>query len=162
MTRIKHMLNETTNGVPITDVWLEAEPSHNGHIIPEDEWQEYIQFGKGLDNIGCLKLTIYRKTDHSEFHIGHFFLSPMPGCCGIVVSHGAFLTPENRHSGLRHAFRTIKPAIAKLLGYPMMIATTVTHDIPAMGSFLRSKYNIVETFENSRTGNTVAIGVKKI
>lgn len=149
----------STNGV-----WLEAEPrTSTNELIPEDLWNELI-VTKGLNwaDGNCAKFEVFRKTDHSEFAIGHFFLSAMPGCCGVCVSHAAYLSPDNRHSGLRHPFRDIKPFIAKRLGYSMMIATTIMTNIPALKSFLDSSYRVSDTFTNPRTGNVIAFGTKKI
>ena len=115
---------------------------------------------KGLDDLGSVFFNIHRVTDHSDSFIGHTFFSAMPGCCGIVVSHGTYLTEYTRHTGLSQPFRDLKELIAKKLGYSAMIATTQLDNIPAVGNMLKSKYNIRHTFTNSRTGNLLGVGFK--
>lgn len=150
----------STNGV-----WLEAEPiiPHPFALLEENVWNGLV-VDKGLGWVGgkTLKFKVYRKTDHSEYEIGYFCLSGMPGCCGVCVSHAAYLSPDNRHTGLSQPFRDIKPFIAKMMGYSSMIATSVVTDIPAFKSLLKSNYKICETFTNKRTRNVIAFGFKKI
>lgn len=118
-----------------------------------------------LDDKGLNKSTrfrVFRVTDHSEIEIGQTYMSPMPGCCGIVVSHNTSLNSGSRHTGMSDAFRSLKEKMAKELGYGVMIATTQMSNIPAVGNFFKSKYKFVDTFTNPRTHNLIGIGIKKI
>lgn len=145
-------------------VWLEAEPRHfNNTLVEESFWNEFIsQKGFEWAKDKGVKFIVYRKTDSSEYEIGHFFLSAMPGCCGVCISHNAYLNERTRHSGLSNPFRDIKPFIARLVGYSSMIATSIVTDIPAFKSMLKSNYRIVDTFTNNRTNNVLAFGFKKL
>lgn len=120
---------------------------------------EYAQ-DKGLD--GPLFVRVNRVSDSSTHNIGSFQLSPMPGCCGIVVSHNAFLSETTRNSGLSQPFRDIKERVAKHFGYSFMIATNDLSNVAGTISMIRSKYRFVESFINSRTGHLVGVGVKKL
>lgn len=103
---------------------------------------------------------VFRVTPDSEILIGHTFFSPFPGCCGIVVSHGTYLTEKSRHSGLSDPFRKLKENIARECGYTCMVATTQMSNIPAVGNFFKSRYKFVQTFTNKRTGNLLGVGMK--
>lgn len=135
-------------------VWLEARTEEDGNKFYED----LVAYGKGLREETTFVL--FRVTDNSEFKLGEFTLAPMPGCCGIVVSTNTWLTKDNQHTGLSNPFRELKHKLAKDLGYAVMIATTRTKDIPAVGNMIKSKYNIVKVFRNKRTDNDVGIGIK--
>jgi len=94
--------------------------------------------------------------------LGYFYFSPMPGCCGIVVSHNTFLNTDCRGSGVSDPFRKIKNELAKALGYTVMIATTQMHNLPGVGNMIKSKYKIPLTFTNKRTSNLIGLGYKVI
>lgn len=98
----------------------------------------------------------------SSYLIGWFSLSPFPGCCAIVVSHSASLKPEYRGTYHSEPFRQIKQFVAQKLGYSMMVATTITGDIPAFKSFLKAHYRVDATWTNPRTSNQLALGHKLI
>jgi len=106
-------------------------------------------------------------TAHFQFKVGKlllgsFRMSPMPGCCGVVISHETHLAPAYRNTGYSDRFREIKEALAKHLGYSVMIATTQMHNLSAVGNMYKSKYNMVDTFNNKRTNNLIGIGIKKL
>lgn len=135
------------------NVWLETtteDKDCNGYNLEELGW-------KGIDH--CVRFKVERVTDHSRYEIGMFCLSPMPGCCGVVVSHHSNLNEKSRHSGLSQPFRDAKAEVAKLLGYTVMLGTTDMANIPALGSFFKI-YHIFHTFINKRTTHHVAIGYK--
>lgn len=134
-------------------MWLETTTDSkyvNEYDMKDLEW-------KGLNE--ATKFKVERVTDHSRFLVGTFYLSPMPGCCGVVVSHFTLLDEKSRHSGLSQKFRDVKAEVAKLLGYTVMLGTTDMGNIPALGSFFKI-YHIFHTFINKRTNHHVAIGYK--
>lgn len=143
----KYRFDFTSNGV-----WLEARTADN------EFYEDLVKEQKGLRKETMF--TLHRVTDYSEYQIGQFALAPMPGCCGIVVSCYTFLKEDNRGQGLSEPFRQLKHKLAKDLGYTVMIATTQTKNIPAVGNMIKSKYKIVDVFRNKRTGNDIGIGIK--
>lgn len=116
--------------------------------------------GKGLDKQVNFKL--YRVSKTSKHEIGSFSFSPMPGCCGVVVSHFTYLHKDMRGQGLSDAFRQLKEDLAKALGYSMMIATTQMENLPAVGNMMKSKYHMPVTFTNKRTNKLLGLGYKVI
>lgn len=105
---------------------------------------------------------LFRCTVDTEFPIGSFSFTEMPGCCGIVVSHATYLTEQTRHSGLSDSFRGLKEALAKELGYSLMLATTIMTLPASVGNMIKSKYKIDNVFVNKRTGNNIGLGIKKL
>ncbi len=134
------------------DLWLEARC--------ETLEQEVIENAKGLAREA--RFSIFMMSSHSEFLIGKTSLSPMPGCCGIVVSHYTELTPNNRGTSLSDPFRDLKSNLAKALGYTVMVATTDMSNFPAVGNMFKSKYKMVSSFINKRTNHLIGIGIKTL
>lgn len=146
------VFKEVVNSHPLYGVWLEARC---------DQLDESaVELAKGLEKQANFQ--IYRVTATSEYLIGSTSMSPMPGCCGIVVSHFTKLTLENQGKGLSNPYRSLKENLAKALGYGLMIATTDMANFPAVGNMFKSKYNMIESFINPRTGHLVGVGVKKV
>ena len=139
-----------------SQVWLEAVPNNTTLA----ELDGHIKEGKGL--LDTLFLLVFRVTETSRIEIGHTSFSPLPGCCGIVVSHGTYLTEQTRGSGLSEPFRKLKEQIARELGYSLMLATTDMANFPAVGNMFRSNYQMVDAFTNKRTGHLIGLGIKKL
>lgn len=128
----------------------------------EDEYMKPEYAEKGLDGLGTIGFEILRVTNHSEYVVGRTYLTQMPGCCGIVISHQTTLKEENRHSGLSDPFRELKNELAKHFGYTLMMATTRVDNIPACSNLFKSKYKVLKTFLNKRTNNYLWLGIKEI
>lgn len=149
-------MNEFVQEVTTGNYWV----SLVAKTEPDVGLDEIIKNEKGLFKEE--RFTLFRRSANSEIEIGQFYLSPMPGCCGIVVVHGMYLNQKTRSRGLSDPVRKLKTDLCKALGYSQMIATTRMDVIPAVGNFFKSKYNIVKTFTNRRTNNLLAIGLKDI
>lgn len=143
----EHSLNNVSK-LKFTAVTYDHETANDQYIIDDD---------KGLD-----KKYDFKVIGSYNNEIGHFSFSPMPGCCGIVVSHDTYLNPDVRRTFNSNAFRGLKEAFAKRLGYSRMIATTVMSDPASSGNMMKSGYRINDVFRNKRTSNDVGIGIKKI
>lgn len=150
-------INEYTSVVAI----LQQKAHHS-------ELSELTEHEKGLESYGtgafhlCRRSYSQNREVGNDTQIGSFSLSPMPGCCGIVVVHGMYLNSLNRGGYLSDSVRKLKVELCKALGYTVMMATTRMDEIPAVGNFFKSKYKFVDTFTNKRTNHLVGIGVKKI
>lgn len=96
--------------------------------------------------------------------IGSFAFSPMPGCCGLVVSHGTWRDKRTiaEFSKDSDMFRECKTALAKKLGYSAMIATTQMKEVASVLNMVKSGYHIERTFTNKRTSNLLGVGIKII
>lgn len=117
--------------------------------------------GKGLDKQTKFILwSVGNREGSVAREFGQFYFSPMPGCCGVVVSHHTFLNKDSRHSGVSDNFRKIKHELAKALGYTVMLATTQMENLPGVGNMMKSNYKIPLTFTNKRTNNLIGLGYK--
>lgn len=100
--------------------------------------------GKGLGI--ATPFNIYQK----GVRIGEFMLAPFPGCCGVVVLFHLNISSYVRGKGINTHLWPLKRELIKKLGYTSMLATTIKNS-KAPG------YDVVQTFKNSRTGNTVHV-----
>lgn len=98
----------------------------------------------------------------TERHIGAFFFSPMPGCCGVVVSHGSFLNNTERGSNLGEFFHDLKAEVARRLGYTCMLATTRTDNFPEVIGASKKGWKMHEAFTNPRTRNQLVVMEKHL
>lgn len=131
-------------------VSLEAVSERDDDYILEEHkelWQE-------------TRFDVFRVSENSRINIGQFRFSSLPGCPGIVVSHGTFLNKNTRGQGLSDDFRKLKERLAKELGYSVMIATVDLSNIPGVGNLMKSKYDICKTFRNGRSDHEVGFGWK--
>jgi len=122
--------------------------------------QDLLEGGKGLDNTE--QFTFGYMNEDKPFTCGSFNFSPMPGCCGIVVSHYTLLHAAHRGTIASQQFRVVKRDLARALGYSCIIATTQMQDVRAVKNMFKSGYDIRHTFTNTRTNNLLGIGVKLI
>ena len=124
--------------------------------------ESIIKMEKGLDHTGTCQFGIFIKQYKEEEKIGHFMLTQLPGCCGVVVIHNMYLNKDFRGGVLSNTIRNGKHKLCHILGYTCAIATTKMSDIPAVKNMFKSRYSIVDTFTNRRTNNLIGIGVKKL
>lgn len=97
--------------------------------------------------------------DHSEL-ILQFSLSELPGCCGVVVSHGTWIKPEYRAMGIGKELSKIKMDIARYWGYTLMICTDRNDNTPQRRILKNNGWETVDSFVNLRTGNLINIDIK--
>ena len=120
-------------------------------------WDGYtaeVAFGKGLEKE--TKFSVFA----GDTPIGYFRFSPLPGCCGVVVSHDTFVYEKERKTVASQDFRSSKTELAKLFGYSCMIATTQMMNPASLKNMIKSGYDIKIQFINSRTTNLLGLGVK--
>lgn len=122
---------------------------------------EYSTVDKGLyDETVFTFWSVNNREGSKPKELGSFHFSPMPGCCGVVVSHNTFLNKDYHHSNVSNPFRKIKHELAKALGYTLMIATTQMENLPGVGNMIKAGYMMPKTFTNKRTGNLIGLGYK--
>jgi hypothetical protein len=91
--------------------------------------------------------------------VGGFGLSPLPGCCGVVVCHGVWLSTDLRGTKVSEEFRKQKIATIKSFGYITVLATGVATRPESHRNLEKTGYKLVHHFYNPRTSNLVEIGV---
>lgn len=125
--------------------------------ITKESWLSTIQ-EKGLFKETLFRV-VWKENEQKQKKelIGTFVLSPMPGCCGIVVSNHLFVEKEYRGTNISKEFMKLKESTAQMLGYPAVIATTQTRNIAEIKSAKKRGYKIIKTWKNTRTGNELAL-----
>lgn len=95
-------------------------------------------------------------------HLGYFTFSPLPGCCGVVVSSESSLHDVSKISGTGRLFHRLKAEVARKLGYSMMLATTQASNLPEVIGGAKAGWKWSNEFTNTRTGNLLFVGLKKL
>lgn len=91
--------------------------------------------------------------------VAGFSLSPLPGCCGVVISHGAGVDPRYQGKGVGTLMNAMRVDIARLYGYGTMLCTDLVTNTPQRRILARNGWKDVHTFTNPRTDNELAISV---
>lgn len=92
-----------------------------------------------------------------------FTIVQLPGCCGVLISTGAYVSPEFRNLGIGTILNNLRKEIAKkVLGYSLLLCTN-RMDNRAQQTILRKNgWEKIHTFKNSRTDNKIAIHVVQL
>lgn len=119
--------------------------------------------GKGLYKETQFLVRVGEKEDIIKSQeVGYFFLSPLPGCCGIVVSHATHLHPSFRSTEYGKSFHRVKENVARHYGYSMMLATTELRNLPEIIGGSKAGWKWGNFFRNKRTTHDLAIGLKEL
>lgn len=125
---------------------------------------------KGLDKT----LTISRETTSCYANLNQtlnqtfswvwvsYSLSPLPGCCGVVVSHNAYVSCNVEGYGLGDYFHKERLGLMKDLGYSCSLCTVTGQNEKQKHILTKNGWNKVDEFVNSRTKNTVEIWTKHL
>ncbi len=89
--------------------------------------------------------------------IAGFKLVCMPGCCGIVVSTGAYVAAHQQGKGLGTLLNQMRVQIAWQLGYTVMICTDVEGNEPQRVILRTNGWDNIWYFTNRRTQNVVNV-----
>lgn len=104
---------------------------------------------------------IYGQKMHEQPWMG-YNLTQLPGCCGVVVSNGAWIEGNVRGNGLGDYFHRERISLSEFMGYTVMMCTTVSSNEAENHILEKNDWKKVHTFQNKRTGNTVFIWIKDI
>lgn len=93
--------------------------------------------------------------------LGQVHFSTLPGCCGVVVSHGLYVNESWRAKGHTNGLQALREHVAKELGYGAMLATVITANFPEVISSAKNGWKLGPVFRNqARSGNDVAFQIK--
>lgn len=84
-----------------------------------------------------------------------FKLVCLPGCCGVVVSTGAFVDTSFRGRGLGTLLNQMRQQMTYDLGYTVLLCTDVESNEPQQRILQSQGWMPREAFVNRRTGNRV-------
>jgi len=97
---------------------------------------------------------IRKKRERLE--VAHFRLVEMPGCCGVVISTGAYTDENFRQRGIGTALNKFRMAIAKAIGYTTMMCTAVDDGITEK-ILAKNGWSKIGGFVNRRTNNSISM-----
>ncbi len=129
-------------------------------------------FGDLSKGLGSSIISIGRKVQRKHPSLDHSYdydsiwaqysLAGFPGCCGILVSTGAYVIHELQGLGLGNYFHKERLKLAKDMGYSCIMCTTIFQNKAEIAILEKNNWKKVHEFENSRTKNIVQIWVKDI
>lgn len=101
----------------------------------------------------------YDKVDGGEYdyQIARFYLTELPGCCGVCVSFGAYIAISFRKKGLGTLLNKVRQHIAYEYGYTCFLCTDIDTNEPQKKILSAEGFDTVFDFTNARTGNRVNI-----
>lgn len=105
----------------------------------------------------------WERSDKTREKLGTFVLSPLPGCCGVVVSTASYL--EEKQRGLSYistSFHEIKEKVARHYGYSLMLSTVQLRNLPEIIGASKAKWRFIHHFRNKRTDNDLTLGIKEL
>ena len=100
--------------------------------------------------------------DNNNEIISTFKLIQMIGCCGICVSTNVFVTSKYRNKGVNTILNNFRIAVAKELGYGLLLCTDVSNNIAEVKTLDKNGWEHIYNFRNPRTGNNINISIKKL
>lgn len=105
---------------------------------------------------------IYLAREDASGYVAYGYLSPFPGCCGLVVSWGAQVTFLFRHKGIGAIMNLVRIDYARSLGYGQLICTDKTINDPQRRILAKNGWKDILEFTNPRTHNHIAVSVVKL
>ena len=144
-----------------------------GHVVyPEvtdkvvTKYTELFKTKLGLENARIeventdyrLRLTLFA----GNVRIACGSLVPLVGCCGVIISTGAWVNKEWEKRGIASLMHEMRIEIAKEGEFSLMECTIILND--KIEHYLRQRilltnhsWKLVKSFVNSRTGNTIGV-----
>jgi|WetSurSiteA1Bulk_404760.scaffolds.fasta_scaffold12027_3 hypothetical protein len=105
-----------------------------------------------------------REVDSRGPVVAQFSMSHMPGCCGIIVSHGTVIAQKYIGKKLGTELHKIKLEIAKMLNFSSMLCTDVASGSHAVQRKIldKNEWQEVAKFNNLNSGNNVSVFFKNL
>lgn len=104
----------------------------------------------------------FRVINVEGFVISRFELAQMLGCCGICISTGTYVHPDFRGKGVNSLLNNFRIAIAKDLGYGLLMCTDLKSNTPQMKTLDKNGWKHIYEFKNPKTGNILNITIKEL
>lgn len=86
-------------------------------------------------------------------------LVEMPGCCGILISTGAYVYTRFRRMSINTILNKFRVNIARFMGYSVILCTDISTNIAEKKTLNKNEWNDILHFTNKRTKNPVDISV---
>lgn len=91
--------------------------------------------------------------------IAQWTLTPMPGCCGILISTNSYVNYPYRKLGLGTILNKYRIQQATEKGYGLLFCTDKDTNIPQKNILAKNGWELINNFTNPRTGNLVNLHV---
>lgn len=101
---------------------------------------------------GCVRL-------ENRQPISHFYLTELPGCCGVCVSYHAYVEQDFRNKGLGTLFNEFRKEIATALGYTILLCTSTEKNKEQKNILEKNEWETIYQFENKKTVNIVNLSI---
>ena len=94
--------------------------------------------------------------------VGNYNITPMPGCCGVVVLNHVEILEDYRNKKYGHDL--VKSAIKRATDefYSLMLATTNDYSQNMAHILIKHGFELKSTFVSRKTGNTVKLFCKNL
>lgn len=104
----------------------------------------------------------YQLADQAGFEAAGFYLTQLPGCCGVLVSHNAHIVSGQRHKGLGTLLQAMRIDMAWVMGYTILLATDKVYNTYQRRIMAKHGWKDLTNFTNRRTGHVVAVSVLQL
>lgn len=95
--------------------------------------------------------------------VGVGYLTPMSGCCGLIISHNSAVSSQWQRKGIGTLINKFRLAVAKELGYSAVICTdTPDKHIANTGLLAKLGWKPLHSFTNRRTMNKVTVSIIEV
>ena len=115
-----------------------------------------------MEVTGCQDTTLILKKHPTSIYfslgaasIAGFQLTPLPGCCGILVSHDTFVMPSHQGQGIGTAMMKAKICIAQDLGFSRLLATVRSDNGTELHLLRKAGWVRTDEFVNKRTNHPI-------
>lgn len=93
----------------------------------------------------------------SSWEAATFEMTQLPGCCGVCVSHGAWVNTQFRGKGLGTALNQLRKNIARANGYGLLICTDLRNNLNQRKVLKVNGWADLTSFINPKTSNKVIV-----
>ncbi len=135
-------------------------PVSNISIKSHLDFENLSQRSKGLER--TTQISFFNEKGKPSKLIAWFQLSPMPGCCGYVISHYSVVNLEYRGKGLGTLLNKFRIELCKQLGYTAILCTDLKTNEAQRKILHKNGWKDIHEILNKRTGNRVCLTVHNI
>lgn len=94
--------------------------------------------------------------------IAGFSLSGTAGCCGMAISHGAFVFGSWSNKGIDTILQKIRMDIARENGYTILLCTDIAANTYQNKILAKNGWTKIFDFVNKRTGNNLNVHIVQL
>lgn len=123
---------------------------------------EIIKGNEGIKSLKSVVFILEIRGFDILVNIGGFKLSSLPGNRGVVVSTKAWILKPYQNRGIGTALNEIRYYLSKKMGYSIMLCTNIKSNIPQQKVLIKTGWQTILSFNNSRSKNEINMNIKRI